>query len=160
MNNVMPSTFATCGCSRRMMSDADPLRCFRGFRLIWIRPLLMVALVPSMPMNDERLSTAGSFRITLANSCWCCAMRRERNILRAFGNAQDDAGILHREKALRHVDVQKDRANERGHGDQQRGRAVSQHELQRAAVKVDDRLEAALRGPVEPALLAFVLMLQ
>ena len=34
-----------------------------------MRPLLTVVLVPSTPMNDERLSTAGSFRITSASAC-------------------------------------------------------------------------------------------
>ena len=34
-----------------------------------IRPLLTVTLVPSTPMNEERLSTAGSFRITAASAC-------------------------------------------------------------------------------------------
>ena len=39
-----------------------------------MRPLFMVVLVPSMPMNDERLSTAGSFRITRTSACWRSAM--------------------------------------------------------------------------------------
>ena len=45
-----------------------------GFRLIWIRPLLSVVLVPSTPMNDERLATAGSRRITRARPCWRSAI--------------------------------------------------------------------------------------
>ena len=39
-----------------------------------MRPLLSVVLVPSTPMKDDRLSTAGSFRITLASACWRSAM--------------------------------------------------------------------------------------
>jgi hypothetical protein len=35
-----------------------------GFRLISMRPLFSVVLVPSTPMNDDRLSTAGSLRMT------------------------------------------------------------------------------------------------
>ena len=31
-----------------------------GLRLIWMRPQLSVVLVPSTPMKDETLSTAGS----------------------------------------------------------------------------------------------------
>ena len=46
-----------------MTSVALILRCFSGFRLIWMRPLFSVVLVPSTPMNDDRLSTAGSLRI-------------------------------------------------------------------------------------------------
>jgi hypothetical protein len=34
-----------------------------------IRPLLRVTLVPSTPMNDDRLATAGSLRITWARAC-------------------------------------------------------------------------------------------
>jgi hypothetical protein len=34
-----------------------------------MRPLLIVVLVPSMPMNDDRLSTAGSFRMTAPSAC-------------------------------------------------------------------------------------------
>ena len=39
-----------------------------------MRPLLSVVLVPSTPMNDDRLSTAGSFRITSASACWRSAI--------------------------------------------------------------------------------------
>jgi len=35
-----------------------------GLRLIWMRPLFGVMLVPSMPMNEERLATSGSLRMT------------------------------------------------------------------------------------------------
>ena len=34
-----------------------------------MRPLLSVTLVPSTPMKDDRLSTAGSCKITLARDC-------------------------------------------------------------------------------------------
>ena len=40
-----------------------------GLRLMRIRPLLTETLVPSTPMNEDRLSTAGSFRITAARAC-------------------------------------------------------------------------------------------
>ena len=39
--------------------------------------------------------------------------RRERNILRRLGYPQDDAGVLHREESLRHVDVQQNRSDQR-----------------------------------------------
>ncbi len=39
-----------------------------------MRPLFMVGFVPSMPMNEERLATSGSCRITFANACCRCAM--------------------------------------------------------------------------------------
>ena len=69
MNSVIPSTFASLAWSRRITSPASILRCSIGTRLIWMRPLLRVVLVPSTPMNDERLSTAGSCKISRANSC-------------------------------------------------------------------------------------------
>ena len=37
-----------------------------------MRPLFSVVLVPSAPMKEERLSTAGSCRMTFASSC--CAL--------------------------------------------------------------------------------------
>ena len=67
-----------------------------------MRPLLSVVLVPSMPMKEDRLSTAGSFRIDVGQRLLPLRHRGERNVLRRFGNAQDHAGILHREKALGH----------------------------------------------------------
>jgi len=58
------------GCNRRITSLALILRSLSGLRLIRIRPLLSVLLMPSTPMNDERLSTAGSSRITWASARW------------------------------------------------------------------------------------------
>ena len=57
-----------------MMSLALASRCALGFRLISMRPLLSVALVPSTPMNDVRLATAGSVSTTSANACWRSAI--------------------------------------------------------------------------------------
>src|SRR6266704_3663244 len=70
----MPSTAASAGCRRRMISDASDLRSSRGFRLIWRRPLFGVMLVPSTPMNDDRLATSGSFRMMRASACWRSAI--------------------------------------------------------------------------------------
>ncbi len=39
-----------------------------------MRPLFGVVLVPSTPMNDDRLSTSLSFRIAAASACWRSAM--------------------------------------------------------------------------------------
>ena len=63
--------------SLRITSDALSLRWSSGFRLIDMRPLLVVVFVPSAPINDERLSTAGSSRITFASSCCFTAMAFE-----------------------------------------------------------------------------------
>ena len=69
MKSVIPSTRASSGCRRVMTSVALTRRSSSGFRLIWMRPLFAVVLTPSTPMNDDRLCTAGSFRITLASAC-------------------------------------------------------------------------------------------
>ncbi len=36
--------------------------------------MFSVRFCPSTPMNELRLTTSGSFRITSASSCWCCAI--------------------------------------------------------------------------------------
>jgi hypothetical protein len=44
------------------------LRWLSGFKLIDILPLFVVVFVPSAPINDERLSTAGSARTAFVSS--------------------------------------------------------------------------------------------
>ncbi len=75
MYSWIPCTFlSSFGSSLRITSAALRSRWSSGFRLIDIRPLLVVVFVPSAPMNDDRLSTAGSCRITFASSCCFSAM--------------------------------------------------------------------------------------
>ena len=69
MYKVMPEIWASLGCRRVITSVALILRTSSGFRLIRMRPLLSVVLVPSTPMNEDRLSTAGSCRITCVSCC-------------------------------------------------------------------------------------------
>ena len=45
-----------------------------GLRLMEMRPLLSVVLMPSAPMNEERLSTAGSSRMMLGQFLLLAAM--------------------------------------------------------------------------------------
>ncbi len=52
-----------------MTAVTPDLRWLYGFKLIRMRPLLSVVLVPSTPMKDDRLSTSGSFRMALASFC-------------------------------------------------------------------------------------------
>ncbi len=47
------------------------------------------------------------------------AHRAERNALRSFGDAEDHAGVLYREKSFGNINVEKDGADERGKGDEQ-----------------------------------------
>src|SRR5260370_33116736 len=62
----------------------------------------------------------------------------EGNILRAFGNAQNDAGILNGEKSFGNVNVEKNCADESGDGNNQSSGAVAEHELQRPAIESDN----------------------
>ena len=50
------------------------LRWLRGLRLISMRPELRVALVPSTPMKELRLSTSGSSRMAATSAFWRLAM--------------------------------------------------------------------------------------
>ena len=50
---------------------------------------------------------------------------REGDGLRRLGNAQDDASILHGEKALGHDDIEPDRRHQCADGDHERGELVA-----------------------------------
>ena len=65
-----------------------------------MRPLFRVVFVPSIPMKDDRLSTAGSFRIAWVRSCCSLGHLRERNRLLGFRDALNHASVLNREEAL------------------------------------------------------------
>src|SRR5664280_1914669 len=79
--------------------------------------------------------------------------RLEGGGLRRLRDAEEDAGVLNREEALRDHDVQEDRRDERGDRDDERRRLVPEDPVQRAVVEVDDPIEGALGSPVEAALL-------
>ncbi len=74
MYSVMPGTPAVSAFRRRITSSAVAVRSLRGFRLIRNRPLFSVTLLPSTPMKDDRLVTAGSSRMAAASACWRSAM--------------------------------------------------------------------------------------
>ena len=102
-----------------------------------MRPLFGVMFVPSTPMNDDRLTTSGSFRITAASACCRCAIAVNEMVCGGVRNAENHAGILHREKTLGHVIEKHDRQHQRAHGHEQRGRLMPQHQLQRSVVRGD-----------------------
>ncbi|MCY1346344.1 hypothetical protein D9M69_324270 [compost metagenome] len=70
----MPEILSSSGCRRRITSLAVSSRSSCGLRLISRRPVFSVGLLPSTPMKEVRLSTAGSASSTLARSCWRVAM--------------------------------------------------------------------------------------
>ena len=63
-----------------MIVVASSLRSSNGLRLMRMRPLLSVVLMPSTPMNEERLSTAGSWRMTSARACCRAAMAAKETV--------------------------------------------------------------------------------
>ncbi len=60
---------------------------------------------------------------------------------RRFADAEDDAGILHREEALGHDDEEQDGGDQRDDGDHQGEEAMAQDDLQSVAIPGDDGVE-------------------
>ena len=56
--------------SRSITPETERPRASRGLRLISSRPAFSVVLLPSTPMKEDRLATAGSCRIASASACW------------------------------------------------------------------------------------------
>src|SRR5712672_1619409 len=114
-------------------------------------------------VNPDEGGQAGD-RGIFQNNVGQCALTfghgREGHILRTFGDTEDYAGILYREKPFRYIDVQKNRADQGCGGNQQSGGAEAQHKSQRATVKGNDGIESVFGFPIEPALVFFPLMAQ
>ena len=70
--------------------------------------------------------------------------RLERDGLRGVGHADDQAGVLLRQQAFGHDDVQPDRGDQGGDGDRQGQRLMLQHPLQAAVVPVEHPFEHPL----------------
>ena len=121
-----------------MISVAWSCRSSSGFKLIWIRPLFTVVFVPSTPMKDDKLSTAGVLHDHFSQLLLAFSHGREGDGLRRLGNAQNDPGILHGEEALGNQDVEPDRHRQCADGDHQRGGLVPEHPAQRPSVEIDD----------------------
>jgi hypothetical protein len=82
-------------------------------------------LVPSTPMNEDRLSTSGSFRIAPPAPAGA-RHGRVGDRLRRLGDALDQAGVLHRKEALGDHDVEQ-AVSQRAERDPQRQRLVVEH---------------------------------
>jgi hypothetical protein len=65
----MPLTVTARACSLAITSVMPSCRSWSGFRLICSRPLLGVVFIASTPMNEDRLSTAGSWSSACVNAC-------------------------------------------------------------------------------------------
>ncbi len=74
IDKAMPGTGRRLSRSRSMTASTVMPRSACGFRLISSRPAFSVVLVPSTPMKEDRLSTAGSCSTASASTCWRAAM--------------------------------------------------------------------------------------
>src|SRR6185437_6504876 len=90
----------------------------------------------------------GVFQDDLGQRLLALGHAGERNVLRAFGDAEDLPGVLHREEALGNDHVEVDRDRQRGGRDHQGRELVLEDEVEGAAVEADDGLEAAFREMV------------
>ena len=81
--------------------------------------------------------------------------RPERDGLRRFGDPKDHAGVLNREEALGHDEVEQHGQDQRPNSHHQRGGLVTQHPSQRFPVALNGPVEQVLGPAVERALLLF-----
>jgi len=110
MKSVMPSTFSSCGCKRRITSLALILRCASGFQIH-----LNAASVERRvrPVNaDEGRETIHSriLEDDVRKRLLVRGHRAKRNGLRRFRDAENDAGVLNGEKSFGDVNIEKNRA--------------------------------------------------
>src|SRR6267143_677804 len=83
---------------------------------------------------------------------------RERNVLCSLGNTQNNASVLHREKPFGNVNIEKNGADKRGDGNEERGGAETQDKLQGAAVESDNGVKSVFRLAIEPAFFLLLVM--
>ena len=70
----MPLTWSLSRVRRSTTTGSAASRWSLGTNCKVMRPVLRLVLVPSTPMNEVRLCTAGSRSNTSARACWRCAM--------------------------------------------------------------------------------------
>ena len=78
-----------------------------------MRPLFGVMLVPSTPINEERLTTSGILQDDARQCALAFGHALKGGRLRRLGDSQNHAGILHREEALGHDHVHVKRQDQR-----------------------------------------------
>jgi len=81
-----------------------------------MRPLFGVMLVPSMPMNEERLATSGSLRMTRVRARCPLGQGVEGDALGSFRDAEDHPRVLHGEESLGYHHVEHDGEDEGANG--------------------------------------------
>ena len=122
----MPSTSLDLGLQAVDDFGRGDLALVSGLRLIWMRPELSVVLVPSMPMNEETLSTAGSLRTTSTSCCWRSAMLVKLTVCGASLMPRMTPVSCTGKKPLGTTMKSRTVATKRGDGDQQSDEAVAQ----------------------------------
>ena len=125
-----------------------------------MRPLLGVVLVPSTPMNDDRLATSLSFRIAAASACCRCDMAANEILSGASEMPMITPVSCTGKKPLGTMMYRKMVATRVRDRHQQGNRLVVQDELHRSAVERDGVVESALRCVVEATVLLLVFMTQ
>src|SRR5207237_1188521 len=134
-----PSTSATRGCRRAMISAALALRWLRGLRVMLRRPLLVVGLVPAAPMKEASAWTSGACSTTSASARCRATIRRHE--------APGDPSSLPRIRPV-------------AGGERERERLPIEHPARPAVVQTPEPFPLPLRPPVETRLLRFVVRLE
>src|SRR5947209_2956372 len=131
-----------------------------GQRLqIYLKPAAVEGDVGAINTNKRRKRfDGGILKNNVGELLLALRHGSEGDILRAFGNSQDDAGILHREKPLWDIYKKQNRCDKGCHSYSQGDTAKTQHHLECSRVKINYIFETALGGPIQPALLLFDLM--
>ena len=108
------------------------------------RPAFGVALIGVTPMTETTPVTSGSLRIA-SSTCGLQPLHLgERDLLPAFHDGEDEAGVLQRQEALRNDDVEPDGRDQRGRGHHERERLVAQHPFEALAVELHRPVDRAV----------------
>ena len=99
------------------------------------------------PTTETTPVTSGSCRIAVRDELLQPLHLGEGDFGAGFGHGGDQAGVLQRQEALRHDDVEPDGRQQGDEGHEQREPLMAQHPFEAAAVERD----AALDQAVEPA---------
>ena len=153
MNSSMPSTRASSGCIRRMISVACSPRSFSGLRLISMRPLFKCRVGAVHADEGGDAGDSGILQHGFRQRLLPLRHRAEGYGLRRFRDALDQAGVLRREEALGHPYIKDDGQHQGAAGDQQGRHLAVQHPVEGAAVARDHVVEEAAAGAIEAALL-------
>ena len=107
------------------------------------RPWFSVAVDPPGPMLAPTDATAGSFGTTSSYACMRWAMAGNEMSCAAFGEADDQSGILLGKEPLGNDDIQIAGESDGSEHDHQGHEPVPQRDLEAALIGADQAVEAA-----------------